>query len=207
MLIGVDFDNTIVCWDQAFHTAALEQGLIPLSVPVSKEKVRDHLRACGREDAWIELQGFVYGARAGQAPLFPGVKEFFTACRQGGQRVAIISHKTRHPFMGPLYDLHDAARECLRLNGFYDAQGIGLPASEVYFELSKAEKLTRIAGLECTHFIDDLPEFLDEPAFPTHVERILFDPNGYHGEHPRQRRVTSWADLQQLLLGQSVNGS
>ena len=29
MLIGVDFDNTIVCYDKLFHQLALERSLIP----------------------------------------------------------------------------------------------------------------------------------------------------------------------------------
>jgi hypothetical protein len=29
MRIGLDFDNTIACYDGVFHAAALERGLIP----------------------------------------------------------------------------------------------------------------------------------------------------------------------------------
>jgi hypothetical protein len=36
----------------------------------------------------------------------------------------------------------------------------------VFLEPTKADKLTRIATLGCTHFIDDLPEFLSDPGFP-----------------------------------------
>ena len=63
MHIGIDFDNTIVGYDSLFHRAALERGLIPPDLPATKSRVRDHLRRAGREDAWIELQGCVYGAR------------------------------------------------------------------------------------------------------------------------------------------------
>lgn len=203
MLIGVDFDNTIVCWDEAFHAAALEQALITPDVPKSKEKVRDHLRACGREDAWIELQGFVYGAMAERAPTFPGVADFFMMCRERGIKLAIISHKTRHPFMGPQYDLHAAARQCLDQHGFYDPERIGMTTSDVFFELTKAEKLNRIADVGCTHFIDDLPEFLREPAFPPQVSRVLFDPYKYHPDSGDYRRATSWTELRQWFIDRS----
>ena len=53
--IGVDFDNTIVCYDQVFHQVALEQGLIPPTLPVSKGGVRDHLRSVNNEDAWTAM--------------------------------------------------------------------------------------------------------------------------------------------------------
>ena len=39
MIIGVDFDNTIVCYDKVFHVAAYEKGLIPADLPVSKGRV------------------------------------------------------------------------------------------------------------------------------------------------------------------------
>ena len=41
MLIGIDFDNTIVCYDRVFHKAALEKGLIPADLPPSKGRVRE----------------------------------------------------------------------------------------------------------------------------------------------------------------------
>ena len=75
--IGIDFDNTIACYDQLFHRMALEKGLIPADLPEGKSQVRDYLRHGGKEDAWTELQGHVYGARMGEAPPFPGVIEFF----------------------------------------------------------------------------------------------------------------------------------
>src|SRR5262245_43078397 len=45
MLIGVDFDNTIVSYDALFHRIATERDLIPADLPVNKTAVRDHLRA------------------------------------------------------------------------------------------------------------------------------------------------------------------
>ena len=55
MRIGVDFDNTIVCYDEVFHRVALERKLISPSLRVNKGAVRDHLRTIGREDAWTEM--------------------------------------------------------------------------------------------------------------------------------------------------------
>jgi len=44
MHIGIDFDNTIVCYDQIFHEAAVERDLIQPNLPASKQVVRDALR-------------------------------------------------------------------------------------------------------------------------------------------------------------------
>ena len=81
MRIGIDFDNTIVCFDTLFHRAAVEKSLIPADLPLSKTSVRDYLRREGREEAWTELQGYVYGVKIHDAAPFPGVLEFFARCR------------------------------------------------------------------------------------------------------------------------------
>ena len=59
MHLGVDFDNTIVCYDALFHKVARERNLIPSDVPVNKSDVRNHLRRVGNEDAWTAMQGYV----------------------------------------------------------------------------------------------------------------------------------------------------
>jgi hypothetical protein len=207
MLVGVDFDNTIVCYDQLFHRVALEQGLIPAKVPENKGQVRDYLRHCGREGDWTELQGYVYGARMQEASPFPGALEFFARCVERGVGVCIISHKTRYPYQGPKYDLHQAAQEWLESLGFFNPSRIGLSPAHVYFELTKAEKLNRIAKAECSHFIDDLPEFLSEPGFPDDVQQILFDPNGNHVPEKRFHHTTSWREIEEIIIGPSTTNT
>jgi hypothetical protein len=199
MLIGVDFDNTIVCYDRLFHQVTRERGLIPADLPANKSDVRNHLRSVGQEDVWTELQGYVYGARMLEADPFPGVREFFRACRDRGIEVCIVSHKTRHPFLGEKYDLHGAASGWLDAQGFFDPGKLGLPRERVHFELTKQEKLERIAARGCTHFIDDLPELLAEPSFPARTERILFDPNDLYEEEDRFVRARSWEWLTERL--------
>jgi hypothetical protein len=192
--IGIDLDNTIVRYHEIFHRVAIEEGLIPPSLPVSKDRVRDHLRASGNEDAWTRLQGSVYGARMGEAEPFPGVLEFFRRAVRRGLPVCIISHKTRYPFLGPRYDLHQAALDWLAGNGFFSDE-IGLSRGQVFLEEKKQDKLLRIRALECTHFIDDLPELLGDPNFPAPVLRWLFDPEEAHSTFTEYRRFRSWDQL------------
>jgi len=199
MIIGVDFDNTIVSYDALFHRVALEQKLIPESTPISKSLVRDHLRKIGKEDVWTEMQGTVYGPRMREAQPFPGVLEFFTRCRAIGQPVYIISHRSRYPYLGEQHDLHAAARDWLDVYAFHDAARIGLPRTSAFFELSKAEKIARIGQTKVTHFIDDLPELLDDATFPAAVEKILFDPTDVHAKTSLPR-ATSWPAIERLLL-------
>ena len=109
MIIGIDFDNTIVSYDVVFHRAAVEQELIPPEVPADKSKIRDYLRWVNKEDAWTELQGLVYGVYIKYAPPFSGVKGFFRYCKENKISICIISHKTRFPFLGKKHNLHKSA--------------------------------------------------------------------------------------------------
>jgi hypothetical protein len=170
--IGVDFDNTIVCYDDLFHRVALEQHLIPGDLPRNKSEVRNHLRSIGKEPAWTAMQGVVYGPRILEAEPYPGVQQFFAAGKAAGAKISIVSHKTRHPIVGEPYDLHAAALSWLKKSEILQLVG----KERIHLELTKHEKLQRIEALGCTHFIDDLPEFLAEPGFPSLVQRILFDP-------------------------------
>jgi len=169
-------------------------------VLVNKSDVRNCLRRAGREDDWTEMQGYVYGARMAEAATFPGVKEFLRACRAAGHTASIISHKTRAPFRGEHYDLHRAAIAWLEEQGFFAEADLGLARENVFFELTKEAKLARIATQRCTHFIDDLPEFLAEPGFPANVKRVLFDPNNLYAHDTSLSRITSWAEAQALVI-------
>jgi hypothetical protein len=198
MRVGVDLDNTIVCYDDVFHRVAVEWGLIPAETAASKGTVRDYLRGQGREDTWIELQGYVYGNRFREAQPFPGVTEFFNLCQEQTIAISIISHRTRYPFAGPRYDLHQAAYQWLEAYGFGTH---GSTRLSIFLEPTKAMKLERIARENCSVFIDDLPEFLAEPSFPKEVERILFDPSANHSiDECRFQSAASWKEIQRLVL-------
>jgi hypothetical protein len=200
-VIGVDFDNTIVRYDDVFGRVALDLDLVPPHAATSKTSVRDHLRSIGQEDRWTELQGIIYGPRMSDAEMFPGVAEFFARCRAADTPVAIVSHRTRFPYLGERHDLHAAARDFLSRHGFHDDAGIGLPVDRVFFEETKEGKLARIAALGCTTFIDDLPELLADPRFPAGVRRILFDPSQLHAPPLGVEPAASWADVERLLAG------
>jgi hypothetical protein len=190
--IGIDFDNTIVSYDALFHRAAVDRGLVQADLPPNKLAVRDHLRRIGREDDWTELQGYVYGPRIAEAAPFPGAIEFFRWARDAGIDVRIVSHRTKHPFIGPQHDLHAAARGWVTL--FLESQGL-IRHDQAFFELTKAEKVARIASTGCTHFIDDLPEILLADGFPASTQRILFDPEGHHAAHPTLQALGRWDDI------------
>ena len=193
MHIGLDFDNTIVSYDFLFHKVALEGGWITSDVPVSKVSVRDHLRAIGQEPVWTEMQGYVYGARMDEAAAYPGVVDCLVWAREQGFPVSIVSHKTRYPFLGKQYDLHAAARQWISQH-LTDMRGPLVAPGRVYFELTKESKVKHIADIGCTVYVDDLPEILLSPGFPTSAARILFDPYNHH-QAQTLPRATHWSEI------------
>lgn len=202
MLVGIDFDNTIVCYDQTFHRAALEQGLIPPQVPAIKNQVRNYLRSQGQEEEWIKLQGLVYGGRILESSPFPGVLEFLTQCGQHDVVVCIISHRTRTAARGYPYDLHEAAHSWLEKNGFNDKSNLGKIVLSAHFELTWRAKLNRVGLSGCSYFIDDLPEFVGAPDFPLQVKPILFDPECKFEPGDRVQKATSWIQVGEFIFGE-----
>lgn len=198
MRIGLDFDNTIVSYDHLFHKVAVEAGYVPPVTPQTKLAVRDHLRATQREAIWTELQGYVYGARMMEAAAYTGVLDFLRAARRSDLAVSIVSHKTRHPFIGHPYDLHEAARQWIA-RYLFDNEGPLIPGDSIHFELTKEDKLKRIAACNFAFFVDDLPEILAAPSFPAATVPILFDPAGVETAPPRAVRMANWASIQSYI--------
>jgi hypothetical protein len=193
--LGVDFDNTIVCYDEVFHRLALAEGLIPSSVPCDKTSVRNFLRAAGREDRWTAMQAIVYGARMPEARPFSGAVDFLAACAERSLRVSIISHRTRQPIVGEPCDLHAAAFRWLEANGFVDL----VSREAIHFLETRAGKVARVGEAGCTHFIDDLPEFLAEPLLPPALDRILFDPARAVRAKSGLTVVASWPEMRKIF--------
>jgi hypothetical protein len=183
MRIGIDFDNTIACYDEAFVTAARERGLLPASFSGTKISVRGEVRALpDGERQWQALQGWVYGAGMSRAVLIPGVADVLRRFRQRGDELFIISHKSEYGHFDPLrINLREAALTWMEAQGFFAADGLALPRDNVFFEATRDAKVARIAAVSPDLFIDDLPEVLEHPDFPAKVRRILFDPTAEEG--------------------------
>lgn len=195
LLVGIDFDNTIICYDQVFHRIALEAGLIPPDLPVGKNFIRDHLRSKDKEDLWTEMQGLVYGKEISAAEAYPGFEHFLGYCKMNNIATCIVSHKTQYPYRGPRYDLHAAGHKWLQLKGLINDARYGLSSRQVFFELTKAAKINRIASLNCTHFIDDLPEILLAEEMPAKVKKILFDPADNLKDMIDLEHKSSWTEI------------
>lgn len=195
--IGIDFDNTLIRYDQVFLDVGRARGLLPKSFQGGKPEIRAHIQAqLGGMTAWTSLQAAVYGPGVAQAEPAQGALAFLEACRRVGASTAIVSHKTRCAAADPDgFDLRAAAWAWIERHGLIDPARGGVPADQVFFEDTRAAKIERIKALGCTHFIDDLEEVFREPSFPDHVSRhlILFDAPVLPAGPFRARR--SWAEI------------
>jgi hypothetical protein len=199
MRIGIDFDNTIACYDGVFYNAAIELSLIPADLPTSKNAVRDYLNNSGRSDEFTKLQGHVYGARMDLVACYPGVRNFIFDAGAAGHTLYVVSHKTKHPILGPPHDMHSAARKFLVAQDLIGSGGFD--PDSVFFALTKEEKVAQVSRLDCHVFIDDLPDVLSMPGFPAALRAILFDPNDNYVGQTRFERHLRWDGIAAALLG------
>ena len=200
MILGIDFDNTLVCYDGLFHAAAVAEGLLSPDGPRDKNGVREALIRQGREDDFTRLQGRVYGRELRNARPYPGALDCLRRLKANGATLYVISHKTRFPVLGPRYDLRRAARDWLVKNGFQDPAL--LAREDIFFEDTLKDKALRIRALGCTHFIDDLESFFRHPAFPAGVTKLWFRPAAGTAENPGARpSFVSWREMAATLLG------
>jgi hypothetical protein len=199
--IGIDFDNTIIAYDDVFRAAAKERGLIAADFSGSKQAVRDAIRQLpDGELAWQRLQGQVYGKGIGGATMVDGVASFLRRCRAEGAAVAVVSHKTEYGHFDPdRVNLRKAALDWMAGQGLFNGD-YALARDTIYFEGTRAEKLKRIAALSLSHFIDDLEEVLTDPGFPPGVERILFA-DGAQAASPLYVRCTTWREIERRVFG------
>ena len=199
--IGIDFDNTLINYDDVFFAMAKRSGLIGSGVPSRKRDVRDAIRKLpDGELTWQRLQGQVYGKGIAEAAMAAGVKTFLHRCCVEGCVVVIVSHKTEYGHYDPdRVNLRKAALDWMTAQGLFDGD-YGISLGNVYFESTRAEKLGRIAGLGLTHFIDDLKEVLADPDFPPNVERILFD-DEVQPQAASCITCSTWSEIEKQVFG------
>ena len=195
-LLGLDFDNTLVRYDNLFHQLALEKCLITDSVPADKTAIRDYLRNQGQDEQFTLLQGEVYGLRILEAEPADGMLETLRNLDKRNIKMVLVSHKTRTPYKGPAYDLHQAAWQWLDKYGFFAPDGLGWSRSQVFFEESKEDKVARIENHGCTHYVDDLPEILD--MLPEGITPILYDPKNNNCNH-KSIHLDNWSSFHESI--------
>jgi hypothetical protein len=196
-VLAVDFDNTIVSYDELIYRVAVDMELLPKGHVLNKEEARRLIRLqADGELAWQRIQAAIYGPRIAEAQLIDGVVPFFQQCKARGIPVYVVSHKTEYASQDETRtDLRSAAVGWMKGHGFFEESGLGLSPSNVYFEDTRSKKVERVMSLGCSHLIDDLEETFLEESFPADVEKLLYSPHAAHSSIPGVRTVSSWEDI------------
>ena len=97
MILGLDFDNTLVRYDKLFYKLARERCNIDINIPPRKNSIRTHLRSIGKEEEFTLLQGEVYGNRIQEAEAAEGMLDALIRLNKSVE-MTIINHKTRYPY-------------------------------------------------------------------------------------------------------------
>jgi len=200
IVIGIDFDNTIVNYNNVFYKYALMEGLITGQIHKTKKEIRDYIRLFKSDEAWTSLQGQVYSKHMQEAEPAEGVENFFCKCKEHSVKFLIISHKTLYPVIGPLVNLHHVAMNWLADRNFFDRYG--LKEAEVIFKETREEKLNAIDTLNCTHFIDDMLEVLIHNKFPLHTQKILYSSEERLDTYSDVRQFGSWKEIEAYFFKQ-----
>ena len=202
MLIGLDFDNTIVRYDNAIKVLSEDIPNLPPDLPRTKLSLRNFLRDENREDEWTLFQGKLYGPGMRFADPFPQAITSMKALICLGHELVIVSHRSKRPYAGEPYDLHFFAQQWitdnLRPQGLFN---LDTDQPNVFFLESKSEKISKITSLNCQVFIDDLPEIFSDLNFPARTKRFLFNPNNQpiaNSDHPFLL-LDHWNDLPQYI--------
>jgi hypothetical protein len=202
MIIGIDFDNTIACYDKIFSLIAKSYKFVDASWTGKKQEVKDILLSQQNgEKLWQTFQGKAYGSHMYLAELFPGVANFLLHAKFLGHRIIIISHKTEFGhFDKEKVSLRAVALEWMNGKNFFDNSHFGISINDVHFLNSRREKIEKIQDLCCDVFIDDLVEVFEEMPDRAIPRRILFGGNqglkslvNYSAKY--------WSDIDEYILG------
>ena len=202
MIIGIDLDNTVIDYTEAFLFGARQLKLIPKEWTGKKLKLKSLVQSLSEgELQWQKLQGQVYGQWIQHAKLYAGVIRFLFRCRHRGWETVVVSHKTEFGhFDHEKISLRNSAKEFLSYGPIWGPDGERL-LNDIKFEPTREQKIQVIKHLQCDVFIDDLPEILENNNFPVDCRRILFDPDKQHKKAPMEK-VHSWDNVSALLLGE-----
>lgn len=198
MRIGIDLDNTIIFYDDAFVAGARERKLISSDFKGTKQQVRNHIRTLENgETQWQTLQGYVYGKGISNASLFPGVMEFIQKASGAGHELFIVSHKTEFGHFDPdKVNLREAALAFLETQAIFGH----IPRENISFHATREAKIQKIANLSLDCFIDDLIEVFEEKQFPHATKRILFHTSPSSAPPGDWHTCQNWGEIEHKVL-------
>jgi len=190
--IGIDFDNTIVNYENSFYHEAIKRKIFKKNSKKknSKNRLKKKLISLNKEDEWTKIQGFVYGKRFNRAEPYKGAVKFLNQyCNKKNVELFIISHKTLYPIIGEKINLHKISKEWIAKKKIFQNKNDNWIKKHIFFLKTKEKKIKKIIDLKCDYFIDDLIDILNR--LPRKIKKIHFDPF----EKNIKSNVKSWQEL------------
>ncbi|MDC0215854.1 hypothetical protein OAJ75_02025 [Candidatus Pelagibacter sp.] len=189
MILGVDFDNTLINYDKVFSEIAKKNNLINKTLK-SKELVKKKVIFKHGEDEWTRLQGQVYGKEILKAHRNKFIKESLDKINKIA-KIYLISHKTKFPIIGKKINMHNSALVWLKKNNLYGKNKV-FNKENIFFERTLQDKVNKIKLLKCDIYIDDLTSVLDRLDFE--IIKILFNKKkiGYNS-------INNWKKIKNFI--------
>ena len=202
--IGLDFDNTIANYDQAFPEVARILGYETnnLNATLNKRELKlELLKQSDGDTAWQKVQGLVYGKYIDLASLYPGVYEFVLRALASGNEIFIVSHKTElGHFDESRTPLRQAATTWLINQNLVGDSDSKIKLQNIFYAETRDEKIGKIIELQLDVFIDDLDEVLSDKSFPRSTKKILF--GSVATTSPEILAMQSWREVGDELFGE-----
>ena len=197
MIVGFDFDNTIINYTNSFIKLSRKKNLVPEEKNKDKISIRNYLREKNIEDQWTILQGEVYGKNIMDAEIYKDVLETFKYLLKNNIKIKIISHKTKYPYIGEKIDLRLSAFRWIEDRILNKISNLKFSKSDIFFENTIAEKINKIQELNCDIYVDDLQEILDK--LPKKIQKILFSPIYNIQENYNFKVMKSWSEFYDII--------
>ena len=197
MIIGFDFDNTIINYKNSFKYIALKKKLIPNNINQDKNSIKDYLKSKNKDEEWTVLQGEVYGEHILRAKIYEGVKDTFNWLLNNNIKIYIISHKTKFPYLGKKINLRSSAIKWINKNLLVEDIKKKISKNDIFFEDSIEKKINKIKELKCNIYVDDLPEILN--LLPNNIIKILFSPNNQNQNNKHDFFMNNWNALPKMI--------
>ena len=140
MIVGFDFDNTIINYENSFKELALKKKIISSKINQDKKSIRDYLRKHNKEKEWTILQGEVYGKYIMKAKIYEGVLDIFQWLTIKKNKIYIISHKTQFPYLGKKVDLRQSALNWINKNILINDKNIKLSKNNFFLKILLKKK-------------------------------------------------------------------
>lgn len=190
--IGIDFDNTIVNYEDAFYREALKRKIFNFNT--TKKNIKNRLKGKlinnNKECEWTKIQGLIYGKNLNKAKPYKGSVEFLNKYSlKKDFELFIISHKTKYPIIGEKINLHEVSKKWILKKKIFKNKKKSWINSHVFFLSTRDKKIKKIINLKCDYFIDDLVEILRR--LPKKIKTLHFSPNKKNTKF----NVSSWGEL------------